>query len=147
MFYNLFTSLTPLSHATVDCKSKLVDDARRCFMVGGGFTFIGLNDTDIRWSEEFGYRSTETIMNSGQLNDADRNIAQVYYIQDGRANLTRAPANAPVEPSSGKDIGDDGFDLASSWPWLLALGGFVVFLVIFTLIGRMQKAREQQNRR
>lgn len=120
------------SYYVVTCQTDLVEDAARCFVVGGVFTLIGRDEnTDFEWFGPASLLELKAIMERGEFNGVDADVVDVQFV-NGNVTL---PARGTLPPQVVGDIGDGVDDQISSteaWPWVvLGIGVMVFFLIVF----------------
>lgn len=136
----LFHSLL-FSYFTVRCRTELVDEADRCFIVSGAFTISGPADVD--WAVSAAQATTEQVMNeSRSLDQAHPSVKHVLYLQalDADDQPWLFDGGPPVlvdQPESEES------DLVTSAArsWIVVAAALTVLLTALMLIWRRQRRR------
>ena len=145
MIQNVTTSKPQHTNThTVTCQSSLVDTADRCYVIGGAFTLIGVNeDTDFEWFEPRSLLEIKDAMDRGELDSIDANIVAVQFVS---GNVT-LPERGTLEPDpirDNDDIQQSEENQLTTWPWLvLGVGVLIFFVCIF---GMNKCARRRKER-
>ena len=123
----------------VRCRTPLVGDARRCFLVSGAFTVLSSDDSlPLNWTEPYIRVSTKQMMEDGVLNSVHPDVIEVSYFVDfgdgedvGDLSPTVAPNMVVKTVSEEKKM--------EPWAWVLISFGIIGVLVALFAIRRRQK--------
>jgi len=134
----------------VRCRTPLVEGAKRCFIVSGGFSLVSADDSqNLDWAVPAALNATKYIMNQGQLNRVNPDILDVSFLEMvDEKNITQAPDQPTkqfppdtVDPPKVKAGGNK----IETWPWLF-IGLGVIFVVMIALIVRRRNRPQLGNR-
>lgn len=152
--HNLSTSFQLQS---VRCRTPLVPDAQRCFIVQGGFTlllrdeaeqYINTTRSALQWGVVPALNATKEILDDGRLNQVHPDVKDVSFvsliIEDNPAenNNTRPENGNEDQHGDAGGLNDDQIRSEPSeedlqaWPWVLLSVGVVTILVLFGLVRR-----------
>jgi hypothetical protein len=129
----------------VECRTQLVPEAGRCYIVGGAYTLRG--DGDISWVSSLSSLVIREAMDKGLLNGRHPDILDVHYVSDQIYANDEPPFDRSVHTpsiSSGDEPRGDG-DNDAIWPWiLLSLGTLVLCCFVMWLL-RLARQRHRAN--
>jgi hypothetical protein len=142
-FFAHFVNL-PLGNVTVECRTQLVPEADRCYIVGGAYTLRG--DGDVSWVTSLSSLVIREAMEKGLLNDKHPDILDVHYVSDQTYKNNEPPLDRTVVPSiSNGDAPRGDGDNDAIWPWiLLSLGTLVLCCFVMWLL-RLARQRQRGN--
>lgn len=127
----------------VTCQTDLVDAADRCYVIGAGFTLIGIDeDTDFEWFEPRSLLEIKEAMERGEFNSIDPEIVYVEFVS---GNVT-LPERGTLPPNAIRGDGSETIesDASVTWPWLV-LG--VCVMIFFFAIFFINKCAVQRKER
>ena len=115
-----------------------MEGARRCFIVGGGYTIVGEGNLDGERALDF----TEALMDQGFLDKVHEDVRQVRFV--GEFEIPKV--NVTDGSSGDRDIADpvQGSNDVQAWPWVLLSLGLLTILLCFFLVG--MRRRKDENR-
>ena len=108
-----------------------MDGADRCYVIGGGFTLIGMDDsTDFEWFEPASLLEVKDLMDRGEFDEVDPDIVAVQFV-NGTITL---PERGTLPPNIVRGSGSEteGNDNNEVWPWIvLGIGVLFFFLAVY----------------
>ncbi len=126
----------------VRCRTSLLGNARRCFVVSGALTILSQDDTlPLNWTEPFVFVSAKEMMEKGLLNAVHPDVVDVSYVVDfgddegPETNLTAT--NPPVVEVKG--ISEE--KKMEPWAWVLLAFGILGIVIAFCAIRNRRKRR------
>jgi len=126
---------------SVQCRTRLVAGASRCFSVGGNYTLYG--DGDLSWAVPLALLETERNINQGLLDDVHPDVVDVQFIRPAsqddhqffdNPDRTRGPQTRPVPDAETQD--DDRLE---TWASALIALAVLVSLAVAFVLGRRRR--------
>ena len=126
------------------CQSDLVDTADRCYMIGGAFTLIGVNnDADFEWFEPRSLLEIKEAMERGDYDQINPDIVAVQFVS-GNVTLPERGTLSPDPISGNEQIQASDEFTPTTWPWLVLGVGVLVFLSCICGMNRCARRRKER---
>lgn len=134
----LLACLLPLF--TVRCRTELVDEADRCFILSGAFTISG--PQNVEWAVSAAQATTEGIMNESRaLDKTHPAVKHVLYLRslDSNDQPWLFDGGPPVLIDPPKS--EESVRLSSTWSWVAVGAAVTVLATLVMLLWRRRQRR------